>query len=234
MALPENGKKISAWNAGTVDQNSYFLQAKSGATEKVSVDEIADYVGTSATFSRLETESKTPVGAINEVNRKVDRGGVQLTQSEYDALVNAGTVDANTTYFITDGQNITTASAVTYDNTNSGMTATNVQGAIDEINTTMSPLFYLGSYTYTAASVAAGENINISRTNFSITDVTGYTPLAVRKIGVSKAGFNITSFNASGVSSVLSVRNDTSAAIANTTFTITIIYVKSNFLQNLS
>jgi len=71
MALPENGKKISAWNAGTVDQNSYFLQAKNGATEKVSVDEIADYVGTSATFSGLKTESKTPVGAINEVNGKI-------------------------------------------------------------------------------------------------------------------------------------------------------------------
>ncbi len=96
MALPENGKKISAWNAGTVDQNSYFLQAKSGATEKVSVDEIADYVGTSATFSGLETESKTPVGAINEVNGK-------------------------------------DASDIPYDNTVSGLTATDVQAVIDEL-----------------------------------------------------------------------------------------------------
>lgn len=68
MALPENGKKISAFTAGTVTQNSYFVQAKNGATEKVSADEIADYVGTSATFSGLNTTSKTPVGAINELN----------------------------------------------------------------------------------------------------------------------------------------------------------------------
>jgi hypothetical protein len=107
MALPENGKKISAWNAGTVDQNSYFLQAKSGATEKVSVDEIADYVGTSATFSGLETESKTPVGAINEVNGKIMvfpnagshnsiyRGkylGDEVTADQYVAIA-AGTFD---------------------------------------------------------------------------------------------------------------------------------------------
>lgn len=126
------------------------------------------------------------------------------------------------------------AGDIPFDNTASGMTATDVQSAIDEINTTSSPLFYVGTYTYTAASVAAGENINISRTNFSITDVSGYQPLTVGRIGVSKAGFGITSFNASGVSSVLSVRNDTSAAIANTTFTVRIVFAKTNFLKDLA
>jgi hypothetical protein len=70
------------------------------------------------------------------LDREVDRGGVQLTQAQYDALVNAGTVDANTTYFITDANNTTAsyAAGVTYDNTSSGLAATNVQGAIDEVN----------------------------------------------------------------------------------------------------
>lgn len=69
------------------------------------------------------------------LDKEVDRGGVQLTQAQYDALVNAGTVDANTTYFITDANNTTAsyAAGVTYDNTSSGVTATNVQGAIDEV-----------------------------------------------------------------------------------------------------
>lgn len=69
------------------------------------------------------------------LDKEVDRGGVQLTQAQYDALVNAGTVDANTTYFIIDANNTTAsyAAGVTYDNTNSGMTATNVQAAIDEM-----------------------------------------------------------------------------------------------------
>lgn len=94
MALPENGKKISAWNAGTVDQNSYFLQAKSGATEKVSVDEIADYVGTSATFSGLNTTSKTPVGAINEVRGTIlsstlTAGSTSLTFTDASILADS-------------------------------------------------------------------------------------------------------------------------------------------------
>ena len=99
MALPENGKKISAWNAGTVDQNSYFLQAKGGATEKVSADEIADYVGSSATFSALNTTSKTPVGAINEVNGKF---GVVLT----------GTLTAGATSITLSDASITATSTI--------------------------------------------------------------------------------------------------------------------------
>lgn len=126
------------------------------------------------------------------------------------------------------------AGDIPFDNTASGMTATDVQSAIDEINSTAAPLFYWGTYTYTAASVGAGENITISKTNFSIADIAGYRPVAIGKVGVSKAGFNITSFNVSGVSSVLSIRNGTSAAIANTTFSIDIIFVKTNFVQSIT
>ena len=58
---------------------------------------------------------------------------VELTQAQYDDLSQAEKLNG-TTYYITDGQNITTASAVTYDNTASGLSATNVQGAIDKLS----------------------------------------------------------------------------------------------------
>lgn len=60
---------------------------------------------------------------------------VELTQAEYDALVQAGTVDlVNTVYFITDGNaNANSASETTYNNASSGLSATNVQNAIDEL-----------------------------------------------------------------------------------------------------
>lgn len=60
---------------------------------------------------------------------------VSLTQAEYDALVSAGTVDlVNTIYFITDADAVACSAAeVTYSNTTSGMLATNVQSAIDEV-----------------------------------------------------------------------------------------------------
>lgn len=60
---------------------------------------------------------------------------VSLTQAEYDALVSAGTVDlVSTVYFITDGNaNACSAAEVSYDNTTSGLTSDDVQGAIDEL-----------------------------------------------------------------------------------------------------
>lgn len=64
-----------------------------------------------------------------------------LTQEEYDALVTAGTVDENIYYFIGDedengeaGDNIP-AFYIGYDNSTSGLTATDIQGAVDEVNT---------------------------------------------------------------------------------------------------
>ena len=202
IPTPEQGKPILDFSAGVFDGNSNLFQSRNGATEHVSGDDVADYVNTSRIYNGLETESKIPVGAINEVNNKNigDINDVNLSSpADGDVLV--------------------------YDSTSSKWVNTS-------LNSTTSPLFGVKTYTYTAASVAAGENITISRADFSITDINGYKPLVIGRVGVSKAGFDITSFNAYGMATVLSVRNDTSAAIANTTFTIGLIYVKSDFFSD--
>ena len=69
--MADSDKKISAFSAGTVDQSSYFLQAKNGASEKVPAENIGDFVNTSQTYSGLDrTTAKSVVGAINEVAGK--------------------------------------------------------------------------------------------------------------------------------------------------------------------
>ena len=74
---------------------------------------------------------------------KIIKGGVEYgsapnsstwegTQAQYDAIVSP---DPNVTYFITDGVvNPMPAKNVEYDNTLSGLSATTVQGAIDEVD----------------------------------------------------------------------------------------------------
>lgn len=60
-----------------------------------------------------------------------------LTQAEYDELVAAGATDDDIYYFIEDEKNggvLVNASNVSYDNSKSGMAATDVQGAVDEID----------------------------------------------------------------------------------------------------
>lgn len=70
IPTPEQGKPILDFSAGTFDGSSYLFQSRNGATEHVSGDDVADYVNTSRIYNGLDTESKTPVGAINEINRK--------------------------------------------------------------------------------------------------------------------------------------------------------------------
>ena len=208
-------------------------------SRKASLEAIANFIANNLNYSDLQTVAKTLTGAINEAAQSGGGASIQeMTQAQYNALTPEqkadGTLraisDATTSIGDIDNVNISSVAdgdALVYDSSSSKWVNTS-------LNSTTSPLFYWKNYTCTQASVAANTSVNMSKTDFSITDVSGYTPIAMRRIGVSKEGFEITSYNAAGSSAVLSVKNNTSAAIANTTFTIAIIYIKSDFLQALT
>ena len=59
---------------------------------------------------------------------------VDITEADYIKLLDDGLVEADTTYYITDSKDENDASFVKYDNIESGLEATNVQEAIDELN----------------------------------------------------------------------------------------------------
>lgn len=90
------------------------------------------------------------------VNGYTPTGVWKGTQAEYDLIANP---DPNTTYYITDGDApfITNASVVSYDNTDSGLSASNVQDAIDEIVDRIYPVgsIYLSVTDSTVAAVQA-------------------------------------------------------------------------------
>ena len=99
VTTPSTGQKISDFSVGSVDADSYLIQARNGSTEKVSATQIGQFSNLNLLFNGaggLDTTNKTIVGAINEVDGK-DAGDIP------------------------------------FDNTASGMTATDVQGAIDEV-----------------------------------------------------------------------------------------------------
>lgn len=80
----------------------------------------------------------TPDGTSWDV-KDLKARGVELTQAEYDALEQAGEVLPDVDYHITDGNNpnVATASQVMYDNSASGISATNAQTAIDFVRKTV-------------------------------------------------------------------------------------------------
>lgn len=93
IPTPEQGKPILDFSAGTFDGNSNLIQSRNGATEHVNGDDVADYVNTSRIYNTLETESKTPVGAINEVKGKINN--LQTAIFKISAELTGSTVNIN-------------------------------------------------------------------------------------------------------------------------------------------
>ena len=86
----------------------------------------------------IKYKKKTYAGATFPV--------LEMTKAEYDALPEAKKMDG-TVYMITDDTGGWEAEDSAYDNTESGLTATNVQDALDEINANQSPVIKTVTYT---------------------------------------------------------------------------------------
>ena len=241
--MPDNKSISQLTTAEQLSQSDLFeTSIPNGSlgylSRKASLEAIANFIANNLNYSDLQTVAKTLIGAINEAAQSGGGASIEeMTQAQYNALTPEqkadGTLraitDATTSIEDIDDVNITSAAdgdALIYDSTTSKWVNTS-------LNSTTSPLFYSKNYTCTQASVAANTTVNMSKTDFSITDINGYIPIIIRRISASKVGFEITSFNSGGSSAVLTVKNNTDAAIANTTFTIAIVYIKSDFLQFL-
>ena len=91
VPTPSTGKKISDFSVGTVDANSYFIQANSGSTSKVSASQIGRFSNLNLLFSGaggLDTTAKTIVGAINEVNAKTG-SDIAVSSSSTETIAEA-------------------------------------------------------------------------------------------------------------------------------------------------
>ena len=96
----------------------------------------------------IKVNGKLVAGAGKSAYESAKEGGYTGTEDEFNtALANSVTVDGGgvmsmnesfgaapfTLTFTEDGENDVSASEITYDNTESGMAATNTQEAIDEL-----------------------------------------------------------------------------------------------------
>lgn len=80
-------------------------------------------------------------GISPDANKNVQTA-TDLTEAAYEALPSTKESD-NVDYYLTDADStIATAEDIPYDNTTSGMTATNVQGAVDELNNGLTAEFF--------------------------------------------------------------------------------------------
>jgi hypothetical protein len=184
----------------------------------------------------------------------------EMTQAQYNALTPAqkadGTLraisDATTSINNIDDVNITSAAdgdalyydsatgkwvnreieadAVAYDNTSSGLNATDVNAAIDEVKAATDSLFLERKYTASNIMINAKSRKTLSKTDLDISPIAGYFPLAMKGINtLSSAGLAVQGFNPGGSQLVVSLYNTTDSAITASP-EVAIIYVKEEFV----
>ena len=124
----------------------------------------------------IKYKKKTYAGATFPV--------LEMTKAEYDALSEAKKMDG-TVYMITDDTGGWEAERSVYDNTQSGLTATNVQDALDEI---------VAHDTATAITILPAANVVIDENHSQKKG--GYAFICVR--GHVTANFNTQIFSFSG------------------------------------
>lgn len=119
------------------------------------------------------------------------------------------------------------ATNVTYNNTSSGLTASNVQTAIDEICTDL-----FQTKTYSASYTAGGNaSVTITADDFRATAPNGYTPIAIvdfasQNVSVAVRGIYA---KATGTNTMMTLRNVSASSTPTSTAYITILYAKSLF-----
>lgn len=126
------------------------------------------------------------------------------------------------------GQNVKpSALNIPYSNTSSGLSANNVQSAIDEICTDL-----IQTKTYTASYTAGGNaSISITADDFNATTPNGYTPIGISDFASQNVNVTVRGIygRATGTSTMMALRNVSSTSI-NATAYVTILYIKSLFL----
>lgn len=120
-----------------------------------------------------------------------------------------------------------TASNVSYNNLASGLTATNVQGAIDEVcNDLIQTKTYTASYT-----VGGNASGTITANDFNATIPSGYTPIGISDFATQSTSVVVRGIygRATGNNTMMAIRNETTTSVTATAY-VTIMYIKSLFI----
>ena len=113
--------------------------------------------------------------------------------------------------------------------TSSGATVTNIQRMV--VPSTSSPLIKKVGYTYSYTNLAANTVLNITANDFGISTPSGYSVLGITTFYTGSTNVltrNVT--NATGTSTVLSIRNVSSSATSGTAG-VTFVYIRSEAIS---
>ncbi len=119
------------------------------------------------------------------------------------------------------------AANVTFDNTGTGLSASNVQAAIAEICTDL-----VKTKTYTTTyTVGANTSISLTANDFNVSTPSGYIPIGISNFSSQNVNVVIRGVygQSTGTSVLMSIRNISSSSVTATAY-ITILYAKLLFI----
>lgn len=91
-----------------------------------------------------------------------------------------------------------------------------------------SSMFIVREYSF-EYNLAAGDYIQISASDFGITSITGYTPIAFREVSCGSRYMNVTFMHARAGGTVIAGRNTYTQAI-NNTCTIKLVFARNDVI----
>ena len=176
------------WNGAMATIDSAIYEAKqaadtAGTAATAVASDLATLSGTvstqGSTISTLSETLTTAVGNINTINSLIGNGTPTTTDQTIIGAINE--INART------GE----ADGISYDNTDSGLTATNVQGAIDEVNTSLGKLkeSESGEKTLTVGDTSLSSNMFASA-SVTFTKTYSKPPIVICEVDSSAPGAN--------------------------------------------
>lgn len=120
----------------------------------------------------------------------------------------------------------TSAAHTPYSNTSSGLSANDVQGAIDEINDNLNTLFKRVRFSATY-NISANSNVVLTPNDFNFVAPSGYRELSLYAYTTGNANIVVRNIYADGN---VTLKNLSATALSNLTTQIDIIFVKSTFM----
>ena len=166
-------------------------------------------------------------------------GGVELTQAEYDALPTTEKMNGSI-YFISDGEaSYPSASTMRYDNSTSGLTATSVQAAVDEVNEKVNDNSWDIAELNTGLSallkiqtVSTGtQSIDRGYISATFNTPSGYTPIGIVQYEGSGTGsFYIQEMRISGSSAQAYVRAISGSA-SSLSMSFKVLFAKTGYIS---
>ena len=101
---------------------------------------------------------------------------------------------------------------------------------MESVNSTLTAALMVKEYSYKVASVSANSGAVLSATNFGISAIDGYTPVAVTYFTTGSNSLMVYRVAAVVSGTVASIRNITNAAVTNKTFTVRILFARNALL----